>query len=174
MEPLLQGGKRLKELLGRYKYILLVIFVGVLLLLWPFGTDSPAENDHSVATGITEEAFSVSEQEDRLARILSEIDGAGEVTVMLTVKSGTRRVVAQDKSTATEADGGRTESTAVVVSTGSGTEEAVLLQEIYPQFQGALVVAEGGGDPAVRLKLMEAVSALTGLGSDKISICKGK
>lgn len=174
MGPLLQGGKRLKELLGRYKYILLVILVGVLLLLWPFGTDSPAESDHSAATGITEEVFSLSEQEDRLARILSEIDGAGEVTVMLTVKSGTRRVVAQDESTATEADGGRTESTAVVVSTGSGTEEAVLLQEIYPQFQGALVVAEGGGDPAVRLKLMEAVSALTGLGSDKISICKGK
>ena len=39
---------------------------------------------------------------------------------------------------------------------------------------GAVVVCEGGGDASVRLKLMEAVSALTGLGTDKIAICKGK
>ena len=61
-----------------------------------------------------------------------------------------------------------------MVSAGSGREEAVALQQVYPQFQGALVVCTGGDDPAVQLKLVEAVSALTGLGSDKISICKGR
>ena len=46
------------------------------------------------------------------------------------------------------------------------------LHETYPQFRGALVVCQGGGDPAVRLAVIEAVSALTGLGSDKISVVK--
>ena len=62
----------------------------------------------------------------------------------------------------------------VVISSGSGTQEAVLVQQFYPRFQGALIVSEGGGDPAVRLNITEAVAALTGLGADKISVCKGK
>ena len=49
----------------------------------------------------------------------------------------------------------------------------VPLYTLTPQFQGALVVCPGGGDPAVQLRLLEAVSALTGLGSDRISICEG-
>ena len=40
--------------------------------------------------------------------------------------------------------------------------------------QGALVVAQGSDDPRVKLALSEGVSALTGLGADQISICKGK
>ena len=94
--------------------------------------------------------------------------------MVLTVKASTRQVLAQD-ITSTQKEGAVDEGrTTVVVSKGSGREEAVPLQQIYPQFQGALVVCPGGSDPEVRLKLVEAVSALTGLGRDKISICKGK
>ena len=71
---------------------------------------------------------------------------------------------------------GRTEAevTNVVISAGSGVEGTVTLQQLSPQFQGALVVCSGGGEPTVQLRLVEAVSALTGLGADKISVCKGK
>ena len=55
-----------------------------------------------------------------------------------------------------------------------GTEETVTLQQISPQYQGALVVCSGGGNPSVRLQVVEAVSALTGLGADHISVCEGK
>lgn len=47
--------------------------------------------------------------------------------------------------------------------TGSGT-----------RWTGALIVCEGGGAAAVRLQLTQAVSALTGLPSDRIVIVKGK
>ena len=75
-----------------------------------------------------------------------------------------------------EKENGIEESTStVILSRGSGVQETVKLQEIYPQFQGALIICSGGDDPTVRLKLMEATSALTGLGADKISICsRGK
>ena len=62
----------------------------------------------------------------------------------------------------------------VIISNGDRSEETVALQQLSPQYQGALVVCSGGDDPAVRLCLSDAVSALTGLGADKISICKGK
>ena len=59
-------------------------------------------------------------------------------------------------------------------SRGSGSQETVTVQEIYPRYQGALLVCAGGDDPTVRLQLTEAMSALTGLGADKISISQGK
>lgn len=52
-----------------------------------------------------------------------------------------------------------------------------LVLRVEPETQrcvGALVVCEGGGSAAVRLELTRALSALTGLSSEKIAIVKGK
>lgn len=171
-EALLAKGKKTLGVLGRYKYVLLVMLVGALLLLLP--DSKKTENSQVQAAVSREEDFSVEALEEKLEEALSEIDGAGQVQVVLTVQSGMKRVFAQDGSLEQDGSSVQRETQTVVVSAGSGTEETVLVQQIYPQFQGALVVADGGGDPAVRLKLTEAVAALTGLGADKISICKGK
>ena len=159
------------ELFQKYKYVLLVIAAGIVLLLLPLGgEENPTLGGTESQTENGEETFRVEEMERRLEEALSRVDGAGEVTVVLTVKSGTRQILAQDSSRSGE----ESSTSTVVVSTGSGTEDAVVLQKVYPQYQGALVVCPGGGDPAVCLKLVDAVSALTGLGADKISICKSK
>jgi len=171
-KTVLMQGKAVLGRLGRYKYMLLVILAGIILLLLPTAGE---ENKMQETTNAqTEEDFSVEALEEKLADTLSEIDGAGQVRVMLTVESGMKRVFAQDGSLEQDGTAIQRETQTVVVSAGSGTQETVLVQQVYPTFQGALVVAAGGGDPAVRLKLTEAVAALTGLGADKISICKGK
>ena len=64
------------------------------------------------------------------------------------------------------------EEKAVVVNTGSGQQTVVRLERA-PVFQGAVVVSQGGDRAEVRLLLTQAVSSLTGLGADKITICKG-
>lgn len=171
-EALFVQGKKALKSLGRFKYVLLVIAVGVLLLLLP-GSGESKENREQVSAN-EEEDFSVEALEEKLESTLSEIDGAGEVRVMLTVESGMKRVFAQNGSIAQDEGAVQRETQTVIVSAGSGTQETVLVQQVYPQFQGALVVADGGGDPSVRLKLTEAVAALTGLGANQISICKGK
>ena len=163
--------KSLLRTLSRYKYVLLVIVAGVLLLTLPW---SDTDNASAAQVNTEEEDFSVDALEGRLCEILSQINGAGHVSVMLTVESGMKRVFAQDSMMEQESDAARKETKTVIVSYGSGTEDAVLVQQIYPKFQGALVVADGGGDPSVKLELTKAVAALTGLGSDKISVCKGK
>jgi stage III sporulation protein AG len=169
-KALTERGKKLWGALGRYKYVLLVLAAGVVLLLLPSGKDREETSVQPAAQG--SEDFSVEALEEKLSDTLSQIDGAGQVQVLLTVESGMRRVLAQD--TSVDESSVQRETETVVISTGSGIQEAVLVQQIYPKFQGALVVAEGGGDPAVQLKLTQAVAALTGLGADKISICKGK
>lgn len=164
-------------LVKRYRYVGLVLAAGLLLLLWPSGKkETAAEAQPPPQVRSAEEDFSVAALEEKLEQTLSEIHGAGEVRVMLTVQGGSRRVLAQNSKESKDADGAyERQSETVVVSGGTGNGEGpVLLQQLYPRFQGAVVVCEGGGDASVRLKLMEAVSALTGLGTDKIAICKGK
>lgn len=162
-----QGLEGWKEALKRYQTILLVLAAGVVLMLLPTGGNG--DRPQAAAQSTTEEdSFDLAEFEAKLAKALSQIEGAGETQVVLTLKSGSRQILAQD----VERDGERTTTSAVTLGKGSSTQEVVALQTISPQFQGALVVCPGGDDPAVRLELSAAVSALTGLGSDRISICK--
>ena len=115
-------------------------------------------------------SFDLDAFEEKLERTLSQVEGAGETRVVLTLDGGSRQVLARNQDR--EADGGSS-NTVVTVGKGSGTQEVVPLQTVAPRFRGALVVCPGGGNPQVRLKLIEAVSALTGLGSDRISVCAG-
>ncbi len=157
-----------REVLSRYKAVFLVLLAGLILLLLPSGggaEDEPAEPSAVAQT----EQFDLAAFEDRLSRILSQIEGAGEVQVVLTLRSGSRQVLAQDM----ERDGERTVTSAVTVGRSSAGQEVVAVQTLSPQFQGALVVCPGGDDSAVRLALSQSVAALTGLGADKIAICKG-
>jgi len=163
------------DVLEQYKFILLVILVGALLLLWPEQeTVSVLPQKESRETTITSESFQLGSMEAKMSETLSKIEGAGEVSVLLTVKNSSRKVLAEDRNAVLREDSSEKSTETVVISAGSGSEEPVLLEQIYPEFQGALVVCSGGDEVNVRLKIVEAVSALTGLGADKICICKGK
>ena len=173
-ERTVEAVKKMANSLGKYKFVLLVLLAGLILLMLPV----PFNGENQSAAGETkasvEFTFSLSELERKLEETLSKIEGAGDVTVALTLRSGTRQVLAQDIAVSDRSGEETEERTTVVISSGSGREEAVSLQELAPQFQGAVVVCPGGDNPAVQLRLAEAVSDLTGLGADKISICKGK
>ena len=161
-----EAARRWKGALGKYSYVLLVMAVGVVLLLLPSGgRDSPEEPAREEEAAFDLEAF-----EKKLEAALSQIEGAGETRVVLTLDGGSRQVLARNQDR--EGDGG-TSNTVVTVGKGSGQQDVVPLQTVAPEFRGALVVCPGGGNAAIRLRIIEAVSALTGLGSDRISVCAG-
>ena len=162
------AAQKWKEALGKYQAVLLVIAAGVVLLLLPAGgRDSPKESAPARTEGAD---FDLEAFEEKLARTLSQVEGAGQARVVLTLDGGSRQVLARNQDR--EGNGG-TSNTVVTVGKGSGQQEAVPIQTVAPQFRGALVVCPGGGDAQIRLKLIEAVSAVTGLGSDRISVCAG-
>lgn len=161
----------LRGALWKYRYVLLVVLVGAVLLLLPTGGGARAQPDGTAAGAALD--YDPSELEARLEAVLSRVEGAGEVEVVLTVRSGPRQVLAEDRTQEREGDRESGESTTVLLSRGSAGEETVAVEQRSPQFRGALVVCSGGDDPAVRLTLTQAVSAVTGLGADRISICKG-
>ncbi len=166
-----KGMDRFVSALEKYKYVALVALVGVLLLIWP----TPSERETTSAQAQPRaDPFAAGELEGRLEQALSQVEGAGRVTVVLTLDTSPRQVLAQE-GRSVEGEGRTERETEVILaSKGSGGQEPVEVQQLGPSYRGALVVAAGGDDPAVRLSLIQAVSALTGLGSDKISICKGK
>ena len=157
--------EKLKAWLGKYKLALLVLVLGVVLLAWPSGEQSSTRTPAADPAA----SFDPGEVERKLEQVLGKIEGAGEVTVALTVSGGVQRHYAVDETRRGEEQQTKT----VIISTGSGTQQAVSIGESWPEFRGAVVVCGGGGDPEVRLLVTRAVCALTGLGSDRVTVCKG-
>ena len=110
--------------------------------------------------------------------MLSECEGVGRCKVMLSVSSGPESVFAKEARESRREDEGARESDIdtkpSIISGGSGGETPVLIKEMYPEFQGAVVICDGAGSAALRGKVVEAVSVLTGLRSDRISVIKMK
>jgi len=57
-----------------------------------------------------------------------------------------------------------------VMKNGADGSAPLVVGRVYPEFLGALIVCEGANDKSVQLSVVEAVSALIGLGSDKITV----
>jgi len=167
--------RQLAQYVGRNKYILVLLAAGLLLLLWPAGKTEKAA---AAVRETGEPAFSLEAQEEKLAGLLTRVDGAGRVAVMLTLKTGAERVVAmeterQEREAGEETTREMSEKPAVV-SAASAVDDAVTLRYEYPVYQGAVVVAEGADSGSVRLALTEATAALTGLPSSHIKVIKMK
>lgn len=160
---------KLTEALKERKYLLLLLLAGLVILLLPTGSEkTEAEPAEIVETERSEESL-----EARLEEILSQIDGAGKVRVLLTMVDDGERVLARDTRSTGDPEGkSESESSAVTVSEGSGKTGEVEVSYRYPVYRGAVVCAEGAGSAAVRLELLEAVKAATGLGSEAIKIVK--
>lgn len=156
----------------QYKYVLLTAALGVFLLLLPGGGQENAGVDAEAA-----ERFDRAALQKEMETILSQLEGVGKLSLMLTVEGGGERQLAQDESASMHLDDAQQEQTrkseTVVLGSGSGAE-VVVTQSYYPRFVGALVVCEGAGSAGVRLTVTQAVSALTGLSSDQITVARGK
>lgn len=109
-------------------------------MMLPMGPSGGSEEAQGPPEG--EGQFDLELFEEKLSQVLSDIQGAGKTRVVLTLKSGSRQILAQN----VERDGERSSASAVTVGQGAGTEGVVPLYTLTPQFQGALVVCPGGGD----------------------------
>ena len=151
--------KKLWQGLKKYRYAALVLLLGLALLLLPGGK----KTQKSAAAPTTVQTDYAAETERRLTQMLQQIAGAGQVSVMLTLETGER--VEYQTDVQASSDGAQS-------SEGSSYDKAAVAATTYPRFQGALIVCEGADSAAVRLRLLEAVSAVTGLSTDRITVVK--
>lgn len=166
-----QGLPKYLETLKKYRLAAAVILLGVVLMLLPGGEKAEQSAPPAGETECFDRAAVQSEMED----ILRGIDGVGELTLMLTVDAGTKRELAQDVTE--EQSGGediKKKTETLVLGAGSGVQNVVVTESVYPRYVGALVVCEGADSAGVRLAVTNAVSVLTALPSDRISVVRGK
>lgn len=162
-----------RKLWDRYRYAVLILLVGAGLLLWPGGSE-PTEQTGSDNGSLP--AFGSAESlQAELEEILSQISGVGTVRVLLTLESDGERQLAQNTElrysgpASAPEDYSRT-SEPVLLDGGDREEEVVVTRTSYPTYRGALVVCQGGNRAEVKLAVTEAVSALTGLSSDRVTV----
>lgn len=156
----------IKAFFTKYRYAALILLIGIGLMLLPEKKESKTEISQVISQPPTFET-----EGEQLAEILTQIQGAGKVQVMLSVKTGEEMLYQTD--TQTDSSGSVRVDT-VIVSDGSREESGLVRQVKPPVYLGAVVVCQGGDSSAVRLAITEAVSKITGLGADCIVVLKMK
>jgi stage III sporulation protein AG len=149
--------------------ILMMIFV---LMMYVGGLDKKSKNIETENTEI--ENISEDNFESKLENILSQISGAGEVKVMITYQYSKELVPAYDISDDYTSDGTteKRKSESKVVMSDKNT--ALIIKERYPQVEGVVIVAQGGGNEEVRKSLEQAAQALLNVDVHKIEVLKMK
>lgn len=120
-----------------------------------------------------------------LTKILSRIEGVGQVSVELTFESGPEYELAYDEQTRTSeteekdnAGGIRriselTQERKVVIVNDRG-EKPIVVKEIQPKVRGVVVVAEGADNSRVKASLFSAVQAVLDLPAHRIQVLPAK
>lgn len=153
--------------LQKYKYVLLILLMGVFLMVLPEGKqrESAAEIPQTTAQPDLEES---------LTCILSRVEGAGKVEVLLTLSAGERTLYQTDRDIS-RSDKGEDIRSDTVLITNAAREESGLVRQVFPPtYQGAIVLCQGADDARVKLAITQAVMSVTGLRSDKITVLKMK
>lgn len=150
------------------RYVVIVLLVGIILMALPQRSENGEE---PVIHTSTEPTLTM---EARLEEILCHIEGAGTVRVLLTERMGESVEYQIDEDVSTSGDSSAQRTSTVLVTGTDRTDQGLVRQINPPEYLGAVVVCQGGNDPTVRLAITEAVSRVTGLGTDRISVLKMK
>lgn len=190
------------ELTKKQKF-LIAAGTGMLLLviLWPVsgnskkegyalseGQDTQDSHKTGIGSGTDSESLEVyvERQEKRLKQVLSEIDGVGEVEVMITARASRELVIEKDVTTdmsvSEEADGsgGRrttknSTSGEVSVMNQSGSQTSpYVVKSLVPELAGVAVAAKGAGESEIETEIIHTVQALFDVPVHKIKVVKMK
>ena len=164
-------GTKVREFLGKYKYAALILLIGLVLMLLP---DFSGKNMESHDSSLITQTEQKQDSETRLEEILSQIQGAGKVSVMLTTSKGAETIYQTDNETINGNDTGSIRVDTVIISEENRSENGLIRQVNPAVYQGAIVVCQGADNPSVKLAITEAVSKITGLGADRICVVKMK
>lgn len=179
-------GKLFKEGILNTKLLMLGVF-GVILLVAGGVFDAPALPGKTGTSDIAKPVQNVSRSyeealEGKLTNLLSQVRGAGTVSVSITLDSTgsvehAKNIVRETKTiqekdhnggirTTTEAK----ESEQVLMSKEGSTDRPVMVREYKPVIKGVLVVADGAQDSSVKANLTKAVETGMGIPSYKITV----
>lgn len=174
---------------GPEKWIILAA-IGILIVVIVIPTEKKSSDNNIDKTEESQQFNEIqnssyeAELEKKLADILSNVDGAGAVSVMITLDESEEIVLQTDSSlesnitNETDSDGGQrtvnsnSYSYSTVLSGSSSNGEPYIIKQIYPKVAGVVVIAEGAGSAEIQSQISEAVQALFDIPAHKIKVLK--
>lgn len=187
--PLLEESleeKKNKKLFGNLKFfqkfksvkhieiIVAIILCAIVLLIYISTFKQSSSSQSFESTSTTEYAAML---ENKLEQILQNIDGVGNVSVMITLSSGPEYVYAtsdEEKTNTNEGNGSLTTSTTVTKEPIIVSNDIVIIKEIMPTVGGIVVVAGGAENTKVKLEIIKAIQALVDVPQANIEVLAGK
>lgn len=161
--------KDLPQWLKRYRYPLVVVLVGLVLLTVPGkGKTAPPTETQPV------QQEAPPDMAVQLARILGQISGVGRVEVMLTIAQSETNIYNKDEQISAGDSTSNVHKETVIITDSDRNQQALISQVLPPVYRGAIIVCQGADSPTVKLAVVEAVSKVTGLGASQISVLKMK
>lgn len=154
----------IKIWISKYKYLFLILFIGLILMILPVNTQKKTEPTASKTEQIDDSV--------KLQSILERISGAGRVEVLLTVSVEQENIYQIDEERDSRDSGDNTHKTTVVVADSSRNESGLIQKINAPIYRGALIVCDGADNPEVRLAIFDAVSKVTGLSTNHIAVIR--
>lgn len=184
----LRSGKKIPK----KNHLLILFLTGLLLFIAVVPFPSPEKDESENETSISARSVSETDMgeyetylEKKTADILRQVDGVGEVTVMITLKSGGQKIIEKDQSSTSQtteesdsAGGVRTvedtvsDKTSIYEQQSDGSSVPYVSKELSPEVEGVVVIADGGDNAVTAKSITEAVQALFGVEAHKIKIMK--
>lgn len=160
--------------------VIIVVIIAAIAFIYFTSFMGPAQTEEPAPTATPVQA-QTQDVEQRLALVLSSIQGAGKVEVMVTYESGAQMVPAMNTETQTdtqEQNQNGTQSTTksentsneLVTVQNDGNSQAVVLREDEPKVRGVVVIAQGAGDIAVRMQLSQAVCTVLDVDQTQVEV----
>ena len=166
--------------LSRQKLVKVFVVIAVFLIAALFLSESFKEKKEETSPSSNSFALEdVREYEEslekRLSSIISDIEGVGQCSVMVSLENGWESVFSQEtENSAQSSESGNSvnEKKSVVIVNDDG-ERTVLEKQLEPKIRGVIVVCEGADNPSVSEYVTGALKAALGLSSANISVVKG-
>ena len=161
---------------------LVIFLVGVVIVIIAGSYIFSDDEVSTVSENSSDYVFDADVFENKLAKILSEINGAGNVKVMISYRTGVETVPlldTKDSNTVTqESDSDsarRTEQNSVETSIifnqeKNGNKVPYISKTIMPVVEGVIVTCDGGGDEIVKANVIKAVTVITGVTANKVQV----
>lgn len=173
--------EKIKSIFKKDKKLLIVLFLAIFGIIFIFFSELFKTNedseDNSEAVSNSVDVYAES-TEEKLCKIISSIEGAGETDVMVTVEAGEENVYAKEIKSNEESNESKSisnyEYEYIVIKSGTSSESGMLLKVVQPNIRGVAVVCDGGDNAAVRENIISTVSAVLDIKTNKISVCKRK
>ena len=182
------------EKMPKKNHLLILLLVGLLMFVavFPFPASGQAEQDADKNTSAAlsgESSTALGEyeayHEEKTEEVLKQVDGVGDVTVMITLRSGGQKIIEKDQSGSSQtteeedSEGGKrtvedstSDKTSIYEQDSDGSSTPYVSKELSPEIEGVVVIADGGGNAVTAQNITEAVQALFGVEAHKIKIMK--